>query len=44
MLCSLAVITWVTRPHPHFVVYFPWYTMIGCAVTISVAMKLRLGG
>jgi hypothetical protein len=41
MLCSLAVMAWVTHPHEHFVVYFPWYTMIGCAVTIGVAWVAR---
>jgi hypothetical protein len=46
MLCSLAVMTWISRPHAGFSIYFPWYTMIGCGVTIlvaTVARKLRFG-
>jgi Na+/proline symporter len=41
MLCSLAVMTWISRPHAGFAIYFPWYTMIGCAVTILVALVAR---
>jgi SSS family transporter len=41
MFCSLAVMTWISRPHATFAIYFPWYTMIGCAVTISVALLAR---
>jgi Na+/proline symporter len=46
MLFSLAVMTWISRPHADFAIYFPWYTMIGCAVTILVALvarKMRFG-
>jgi SSS family solute:Na+ symporter len=46
MVCSLAVMAWISRPHASFAIYFPWYTMIGCGVTILVAMvarKLRFG-
>jgi Na+/proline symporter len=41
MFCSLAVMTWVGRPQAGFAICFPWYTMIGCAVTVGVAMALR---
>ena len=41
MLCSLAVMIWLSRPRAAFAIYFPWYTMIGCAVTVGVAMALR---
>jgi SSS family solute:Na+ symporter len=41
MLCSLGVMTWVTRAHAGFAIYFPCYTMIGCVVTISVAFVAR---
>ncbi len=41
MLFSLGVMTWVTRAHAGFAIYFPWYTMIGCAVTIVVAFVAR---
>jgi solute:Na+ symporter, SSS family len=41
MLCSLALMTWISRPHAAFAIYFPWYTMMGCAVTILVAMLAR---
>jgi SSS family transporter len=41
MICSLGVMIWVTRPHASFAIYFPWYTMIGCAVTILVAWLAR---
>ncbi len=41
MFCSLAVMTWITRPHASFAIYFPWYTMIGCAVTVLVAFAVR---
>jgi SSS family transporter len=41
MFCSLAVMTWLSRPRAGFAIYFPWYTMIGCAVTVGVAMALR---
>jgi solute:Na+ symporter, SSS family len=41
MLVSLGVMTWVTRAHAAFTIYFPWYTMIGCVVTISVAFVAR---
>jgi Na+/proline symporter len=45
MVASLAVMTWISRPHAEFAIYFPWYTMIGCGVTILVAMLARkLGG
>ena len=44
MVCSLAVMTWVTRPHEHFVIFYPWYIMIGCAVTIAVAWVTRKCG
>jgi Na+(H+)/acetate symporter ActP len=47
MLCSLAVMTWISPlaqdnlpaswPHLHIVIAFPWYTLIGSAVTLSVA-------
>lgn len=46
MFCSLGVMVWITRPHASFAIYFPWYTMIGCAVTVLVAFvarKLQLG-
>ena len=41
MLCSLAVMTWLSRPRAAFAIYFPWYTMIGFAVTVGVALALR---
>jgi Na+/proline symporter len=41
MLCSLGVMVWISRPHAGFAIYFPWYTMIGCAVTILVALLAR---
>jgi Na+/proline symporter len=41
MLCSLAVMAWLSRPYAGFAIYFPWYTMIGCAVTVGVALVLR---
>jgi SSS family solute:Na+ symporter len=41
MLVSLAAMTWITRAHAGFTIYFPWYTMIGCAVTILVATVAR---
>ena len=41
MLCSLGVMIWITRPHASFAIYFPWYTMIGCAVTVLVAFVVR---
>jgi len=41
MVTSLAVMTWITRPHAHFSIYFPWYTMIGCGITILVATAAR---
>jgi SSS family solute:Na+ symporter len=47
MFCSLIVMAWISRPHAKFPIYFPWYTMIGCSITILVAMAARaiaLGG
>ena len=41
MVCSLAVMAWINRPQAGFAIYFPWYTMIGCAVTILVATAAR---
>lgn len=41
MLFSLAVMTWLCRPHGGFLLYWPWQTMIGCAVTLLVAMVAR---
>jgi Na+/proline symporter len=41
MFCSLAVMIWITRPHTNFAIYFPWYTMIGCTVTVLVAFAVR---
>jgi Na+(H+)/acetate symporter ActP len=46
MFCSLGVMIWISRPHAGFAIYWAWYTMIGCAVTMAVAMlarKLRFG-
>jgi Na+/proline symporter len=41
MLCSLGVMTWISSQSAKFAIYFPWYTMIGCAVTILVALVAR---
>jgi SSS family transporter len=41
MFCSLAVMTWLSRPHAGFLLYWPWQTMIGCAVTLLVAIVAR---
>jgi SSS family transporter len=41
MFCSLGVMAWISRPGAGFAIYFPWYTMIGCAVTILTAMAAR---
>jgi solute:Na+ symporter, SSS family len=41
MFCSLIVMAYLSRPHASFPIYFPWYTMIGCAVTILVAIVTR---
>ncbi|HEY3861383.1 MAG TPA: hypothetical protein VGO59_05790 [Verrucomicrobiae bacterium] len=41
MFCSLAVMAWITRPGAKFAIYFPWYTMIGCLITLLVAWMAR---
>jgi Na+/proline symporter len=41
MFCSLIVMAYISRPHASFPIYFPWYTMIGCAVTLLVAIVAR---
>src|ERR1700677_2516110 len=47
MLCSLAVMTWISPlVQPHLpamcrlpvAIAFPWYTMIGCSITVLVAL------
>jgi SSS family transporter len=46
MFSSLAVMAWINRAGTG--IYFPWYTMIGCAVTLAIAVAakrgLRIGG
>jgi hypothetical protein len=37
MLCSLAVMTWISWPHHPVEIAFPWYTLIGTSVTLAVA-------
>jgi Na+/proline symporter len=51
MLCSLAVMAWISPlvqpylppkwPRLSLVIAFPWYTMIGCGVTVLVAVLAR---
>jgi solute:Na+ symporter, SSS family len=41
MVCSLVVMIFVTNPKSSFPIYFPWYTMIGCVITIVVATVVR---
>jgi SSS family transporter len=50
MVCSLATMTWISPlvqenlpknwPHLHVVIAFPWYTLIGTAVTLTVAFTM----
>jgi Na+/proline symporter len=50
MICSLALMTWISPlaqehlpagwPHLHIVIAFPWYTMIGSSVTLTVAYMM----
>jgi SSS family solute:Na+ symporter len=49
MICSLAVMTWISLqsslprgwPHLPVIIAFPWYTLIGCSVTLAVALTVR---
>ena len=41
MFVSLGVMTWLSYPHGGFLLYWPWQTMIGCAVTLLVAIVAR---
>jgi solute:Na+ symporter, SSS family len=40
MLCSLAVMTLISWPSLHIGIAFPWYTLIGSVVTLSVAFLM----
>jgi SSS family solute:Na+ symporter len=43
MLCSLVVMILISRLPAAYAIYPLWYTMIGCGVTISVAIVARQG-
>jgi len=32
-----AAMTWISWPHHHIDITFPWYTLIGSSVTLAVA-------